>query len=106
MELPPKVPNLILRCIREEQRHETRAEFAEALTRKAEELGEPIFPTERSVARLERGEVRYPGVKYRRVLSALCGLPISELGFESAYAGAAEDKDSVALVQSSWIPHG
>jgi tetratricopeptide (TPR) repeat protein len=77
----PRVPNAILRRIREQERQETRAEFAEALRRKAGELGEAIFPNERFVARLEDGVTRYPRASARRVLSALCGRSVTELGF-------------------------
>jgi tetratricopeptide (TPR) repeat protein len=76
-----KIPNVILRRIREDERQETRAEFAEALTQKAAELGENVTPSERYVARLEDGEVGYPHPPYRRVLTALCGRPITQLGF-------------------------
>jgi tetratricopeptide (TPR) repeat protein len=78
---PPKVPNLVLRRIREQERQETRAEFAEAITRKAIELGESVAPTERYVAKLEDGEVRYPYPAYRRVLTELCGRSMAQLGF-------------------------
>src|SRR5690348_10432440 len=76
-----RVPNVILRRIREQERQETRSEFAEAMARKAAELGEPVSPSERYVARLEDGEVIYPHPPYRRILTALCGRPITELGF-------------------------
>jgi tetratricopeptide (TPR) repeat protein len=78
-----KAPNLVLRRIRELERQETRAEFAEAITRKARELGESVAPTERYVAKLEDGDVRYPYPAYRRVLTALCGRSMAELGFTS-----------------------
>jgi len=77
-------PNLILRRIREEERQQTRSEFAESLARKARELGEQVWPSERYVARLEDGEVRYPHAAYRRVLTELCGRSIAELGFSAS----------------------
>ncbi len=77
-----RVPNVVLRRIRVDERQETRAEFAESMARKAEELGERVFPSERYVARLEDGDIRYPHPAYRRVLSALCGRPATELGFQ------------------------
>jgi hypothetical protein len=76
-----KDPNWVLRGIREQERQETRSEFAEAMARKARELGEPVSPSERYVARLEDGDISYPNPAYRRVLIALCGRPISQLGF-------------------------
>lgn len=79
-----KIPNVVLRRIREEERHETRSEFAEAMARKAEELGLPVAPSERYIARLEDGDVRIPHPPYRRILVALCGRTMSELGFPSA----------------------
>jgi hypothetical protein len=45
------VPNVVLRRIRVHERQETRAEFAESMARKAEELGERVSPSERYVAR-------------------------------------------------------
>jgi len=80
---PPasRAPNLILRRIREEERHETRSEFAAALERTAREIGESVQPSERYVARLEDGDIRYPHPAYRRALVELCGRPMSELGF-------------------------
>jgi tetratricopeptide (TPR) repeat protein len=82
-----KVPNLTLRRVRETERRETRAEFADALARKAAELGEAVSPSERYVARLEDGDIRRPHPAYRRVLAALCGRPITELGFTSPGTG-------------------
>jgi tetratricopeptide (TPR) repeat protein len=76
-----KTPNWILRRIREGERNETRSEFAKAMARTAREMGESVEPSERYVARLEDGDVRYPHAAYRRVLVALCGRPITELGF-------------------------
>jgi DNA-binding XRE family transcriptional regulator/tetratricopeptide (TPR) repeat protein len=87
-EITVRVPNLILRRIREQERHETRSEFAEALARTAREMGESVEPSERYVARLEDGDIRYPHPAYRRVLVALCGRPMSELGF--SHGGQAE----------------
>jgi tetratricopeptide (TPR) repeat protein len=76
-----RVPNLVLRRMREEERQETRGEFAESMARKAREIGEPVAPSERYVARLEDGDVRYPYPSYRRVLTELCGRSMAQLGF-------------------------
>ncbi len=76
-----RVPNLILRRFRDEERKESRREFAEAMTRKARELGKSIEPDENYVARLENGYIKYPGPSYRSVLVALCGRSIADLGF-------------------------
>jgi tetratricopeptide (TPR) repeat protein len=76
-----KAPNIALRRIREMERQESRAEFANALASLARKMGEPVSPSERYIARLEDGDVRFPSAPYRRVLTALCQRPISELGF-------------------------
>jgi tetratricopeptide (TPR) repeat protein len=70
-----------LRRIREQERHETRAEFAEAMARVAREIGEPVYPDAKYVERLESGDIRCPGPAYRRVLTQLCHRQTSELGF-------------------------
>jgi tetratricopeptide (TPR) repeat protein len=80
-----RVPNNVLRRIREEDRQESRSEFAESLAEVARSLHESISPSERYVARLEDGEVRYPSAPYRRALAKLCERPISELGFTRRY---------------------
>jgi tetratricopeptide (TPR) repeat protein len=101
MSKPGKIRNHALRNIREVERQETRAEFAEAMQRKARELGEAVSPSERYVARLEDGDVKYPHPAYRRVLTELCQRPVAELGFtlpESIHRIAAEsvhENDSV-----------
>jgi hypothetical protein len=110
-----KVPNLILRRVREQERHETRGEFAEALELKAREMGESVHPSERYVARLEDGDIRYPHPAYRRVLVALCGRSMTELGFtpgqqlEQAHSELIESapderEGSTALPSSSRSP--
>lgn len=91
---PVGSPNLVLREIREKEREETRAEFAEAMRRKAIELGENVAPTERAIARLESGEVRYPHRPTRRVLTALCGRSMQELGFTRSAIKHAAEADS------------
>lgn len=82
MSTKPRTPNLILRHIREQQLRLTRVEFAEALGRKSYELGDELEPSERYITRLEAGEIRCPQPSYRRALEALCGRPITELGFD------------------------
>jgi tetratricopeptide (TPR) repeat protein len=77
--------NNVLRRIREEERQESRSEFANALAKVARDLGEPIAPSERYIARLEDGEVKYPSAPYRRVLTQLCARPMTELGFMRRY---------------------
>lgn len=105
-----RVPNLILRRIREEERRETRSEFAEAMARTALEIGESAHPSERYVARLEDGDIRYPHPAYRRVLVALCGRPMIELGFtrgrnhEYHQNDSGEERDRLSSAPSQDIP--
>lgn len=77
----PRAPNRVLRVIRENERHETRAQFAEALTRVALETGEEVYPDAKYVERLERGAITWPRPPYRNILTKLCGRPMSDLGF-------------------------
>lgn len=50
MSRRPRIPNLALRRVREDEFHQTRAEFAEALMGKAHELGDSqLVRTERRV---------------------------------------------------------
>jgi hypothetical protein len=70
-----------LRKVREMERNETRAEFAEAMALKAHEMGLKVQPSVRYIARLEDGDIKFPHPPYRRVLVALCRRPLSELGF-------------------------
>jgi hypothetical protein len=79
-----KKPNSVLRSIREQERHETREEFARAFRKKAEELGErQVSCDAKLVARWERGDIRYPHPITRRILSSLLARPFDELGFAS-----------------------
>src|SRR5215475_8226166 len=77
---PPVVPNFQLRSVRE-ARSESRREFARALAAQALATGENLACDEHRVARWERGEVRWPCAAYRRVLTALLGVPVEQLGF-------------------------
>lgn len=91
-------PNLILRQLRENQRHETRREFAEALEQKAREIGESVHPSERYIARLEDGDIRYPHPPYRRALTALYGKSMQELGFARAAFGRSGEEYQIGEV--------
>jgi transcriptional regulator with XRE-family HTH domain len=77
----PATPNLVLRRIREQERHETRAQFAEAMTRIAQEIGEEVYPDAKYVERLETGTINWPHPPYRNILVKLCNRPIGDLGF-------------------------
>jgi hypothetical protein len=79
---PRKTPNQILKAIREQERHQSREEFARAFREKAEEMGEKHVACDaRLVARWERGDIRCPHPITRRILSALLERPFEELGF-------------------------
>jgi hypothetical protein len=103
--LVTKVPNLVLRRIREMERQETRGEFAEAMMQAAAKLGESVSPSERYVARLEDGDVRYPYPAYRRVLTELCGRSMAELGFTSPLA-AKYGPPTGAVISNSLVTIG
>jgi hypothetical protein len=51
----PRTPNTVLRGIRENERHESQAEFAEAMARLAREMGVEVYPDWKYVQRLESG---------------------------------------------------
>jgi transcriptional regulator with XRE-family HTH domain len=76
-----KEPNQVLRRIREQERRETREQFAAAMMRVAGKLGEDVYPDDKYVANLETGRISYPGPAYRRILEEVCGRSFSELGF-------------------------
>jgi hypothetical protein len=77
-----KAPNCTLRRIREQERHESREEFARAVVAKARELGESGLACDaRLVGRWEDGDVRRPRPIYQRILSSLLDRPFEELGF-------------------------
>ena len=86
----PKTPNRVLRGIRENERHETRAEFAEAMSRVAGEKGEDVYPDENYVQRLESGAISWPHTAHRNILVELCGRPAVELGFTPPMLSAHE----------------
>jgi hypothetical protein len=88
-----KTPNATLRRIRQQERRESREEFARAVVATAERLGEPQLACDaRLVARWEDGEVACPRPIYQRVLSGLLDRPFIELGF----SGSALDLPTVS----------
>jgi transcriptional regulator with XRE-family HTH domain/tetratricopeptide (TPR) repeat protein len=89
----PRTSNQVLRDIRENERHETRAEFAEAMSRVAREMGEEAYPDESYVQRLESGAISWPHTVYRNVLVKLCGRPAVELGFTPPMLSVRESND-------------
>jgi hypothetical protein len=76
-----RTPNRVLRTIRENERRETREQFAEAMARVARELGHSVYPDAKYVEKLESGSIGNPGPVYRSILTRLCGRSATELGF-------------------------
>jgi len=77
-----KTPNPLLRYIREEERRESREEFAAAVVIVGRQLGDNHLACDaRLVARWEDGEVGCPRPAYQRALTALTGRPFDQLGF-------------------------
>jgi transcriptional regulator with XRE-family HTH domain len=100
-ESVPRTPNSVLRGIRENERHETRSAFAEAMAQAARETGEEIYPDAKYVQRLESGAIAWPRPSYRNILVKLCGRPIGQLGFTAPVlsipdSGNADDATSPA----------
>lgn len=107
MGVSARVPNLTLRRIREEERQETRAEFVDSINKKADELKIQVAPSERYIAKLESGEVRWPQPPYRRVLTELCGRSMAQLGFirpKAQLPGTAIVEPAAASLEAEAVP--
>jgi len=77
------VPNLAIRQVREVEFQMSRGEFAAEVNRRALELGERgVGCITRTVATWEEGTVGCPRPVYRRVLSAMTGRTMAQLGFQ------------------------
>jgi hypothetical protein len=101
----------VLRGIRENERQETRAEFAEAMARVAREMGQEVYPDENYVQRLESGAISWPHAAHRNILMRLCERPAVELGFtppmlsvhNSAHdSGEASERVNIPLRDAIW----
>jgi transcriptional regulator with XRE-family HTH domain len=106
-EHAPRVPNSVLRGIRENERRESRAEFAEAMAQVAREMGAEVYPDENYVLQLESGRIAWPYRTYRNILEKLCGRPARELGFaplarSSDDSGEISSCVNVALREAVW----
>jgi hypothetical protein len=90
-----RTPNAVLRGIRESERRESQAEFAESMARIAREMGVEVYPDGQYVQRLESGYITWPHRTYRGILEQLCGRPARELGLApSARSSVDFDRDS------------
>jgi hypothetical protein len=88
--------NVALRALRLE-RHWTQVEFCAAFEARSREFGRPLSLSVRQVRRWESANPPCPLPAYQRVLEALFGVPVTEMGFrppwtvawpsESAFAG-------------------
>jgi tetratricopeptide (TPR) repeat protein len=106
-ERAPRTPNNVLRGIRENERRESRSEFAEAMARVAWETGVEVYPDGNYVQRLESGNITWPHRAYRNILEQLCCLPAHELGFapskcSAGDSGAASSRVNVKLREAVW----
>ena len=106
-----RTPNTVLRSIRENERHETRAQFADAMGRIAREMGVEVYPDENYVQRLESGAVSWPHTAYRNILVELCARPAVELGFTPPMlsvreslsdSGEASESVNISLRDAIW----
>ncbi|GAA0955596.1 hypothetical protein [Nonomuraea longicatena] len=92
-----KTPNRVLRQIREDERRESREEFARALVAIAETIGEYGLACDaRLVARWEDGEVRRPRPAYQRALETLTGRTFDRLGFQHPNAMEVPSHEALA----------
>ena len=78
-----RVPNETLRAIRTAL-HMSQSEFASALQRAGEALGEPNVANKRLIQKWESGEHTDCRPNYRRALRRVTGQPFHSLGFTSA----------------------
>ncbi len=98
-----RTPNTVLRAIRETERHESRAEFANAMSRAAWEMGVEAYPDEKYVQRLESGYITWPHRTYRNILEKLCGRSARELGFAPSVRSSGDHGPvNMELRQAIW----
>jgi tetratricopeptide (TPR) repeat protein len=75
------IPNTALRTVREGELQMSRQEFARAVVNEGREQGEAVACSARLVAAWEDGDVRAPRPVYRRILTAMTGRSMADLGF-------------------------
>ncbi|MFF8193695.1 hypothetical protein ACF05L_23270 [Streptomyces bobili] len=83
------IPNTVLRQVREDEFQMSRMEFAAAVRKTGEEMGEPVGCGSRLVAAWEDGEVGCPRGVYRRILTRMTGRSMARLGFRTGPAAPA-----------------
>jgi hypothetical protein len=103
----PRMPNTVLRGIRENERHESQSEFAESMAQVAREMNLEVYPDGQYVQRLESGYVTWPHRTYRAILEALCGRSVRELGFapsthSAVNSGETPSRVNVRLREAIW----
>jgi len=86
------VPNRKLRAVREQQRRQSRKEFAADLAATGAELGENVGVDARLIAKWEDGEAKRPQYVYRRLLVELTGCTEDELGIGPAGPGTPSER--------------
>ena len=97
----PRTPNLALRRARQSMRL-SQAQFAEAIRAAGNAMGAPNHCTKRLVQKWESGEHSVCRPDYLRVLQAVTGLSVRELGFQllpdqsGTMAGSGDSADSAA----------
>ncbi|BBG20654.1 hypothetical protein RVR_P126 (plasmid) [Actinacidiphila reveromycinica] len=75
------IPNTALRAVREGELQMSRQEFAKAVVDAGMDQGEAVACSARLVAAWEDGTVRAPRPVYRRILTAMTGRSMADLGF-------------------------
>jgi len=83
------IPNPVLRQVREDEMQMSRMEFAAALRKLGDTMGEPVGAGARLVAAWEDGEVGCPRGVYRRILTRMTGRSMAQLGFRTGPAPVA-----------------
>jgi hypothetical protein len=96
----PRTPNTVLRGIRENERHESQTEFAEAMAQIAREMGVEVYPDGQYVQRLESGYITWPHHTYRNILERLCDRPARDLGLAPSVRSAGDSHRDSGEVSS------
>ncbi|KQX77069.1 MULTISPECIES: hypothetical protein [unclassified Streptomyces] len=98
------LPNTVLRQVRELDFQMSRMEFASAVRKAGEELGEHVGCQTRLVAAWEDGEVDCPRAVYRRILTQMTGRSMAQLGFRTSPAPSAGTVNTVTVPREESDP--